>query len=103
MELNFFGLLVGIATFLIIGLFHPLVIKAEYYLGVKSWWLFFIVGLITCVASLLVADSVISILLGVFSFSSFWSIGEIFHQRKRVEKGWFPANPKRVKNKHLSN
>ncbi len=103
MELNFFGLLVGIATFLIIGLFHPLVIKAEYYLGVKSWWLFFVAGLITCVASLLVTDRVVSILLGVFAFSSFWSIGEIFHQRKRVEKGWFPANPKRDKNKHLSN
>ena len=102
MELNFFGLLVGVATFLIIGLFHPLVIKAEYYLGIKSWWLFLIAGLATCTASLLVADSVVSILLGVFAFSSFWSIGEIFQQRKRVEKGWFPANPKREKNKTLS-
>jgi len=25
------GLLIGVATFLIIGLFHPVVIKAEYY------------------------------------------------------------------------
>ena len=24
-----------------------------------------------------------------------WSIGEIFEQKKRVEKGWFPMNPKR--------
>ena len=102
MELNFFGLLVGVATFLIIGLFHPLVIKAEYYLGIKSWWLFLIAGLATCTASLLVADSVVSILLGVFAFSSFWSIGEIFQQRKRVEKGWFPANPNREKNKTRS-
>ncbi|MBR1946747.1 MAG: DUF4491 family protein, partial [Bacteroidaceae bacterium] len=28
-------------------------------------------------------------------FSSFWSIGEVFAQKRRVEKGWFPANPKR--------
>lgn len=95
MEFNFFGLIIGVATFLIIGLFHPLVIKAEYYLGVGSWWLFLVAGIVGCVASLLVADTVISILLGVFAFSSFWSIGEIFEQRKRVEKGWFPANPKR--------
>ena len=27
--MNFTGLLVGLSTFLIIGLFHPLVIKAE--------------------------------------------------------------------------
>ena len=42
MELNYMGLLIGIATFVIIGLFHPLVIKAEYYIGVKSWWIFLI-------------------------------------------------------------
>ena len=28
--MNFTGLLVGLITFLIIGFFHPLVIKAEY-------------------------------------------------------------------------
>ena len=97
--MNFLGLIVGVATFLIIGLFHPLVIKAEYYLGVSSWWLFLVSGIIGCAASLLVADTVVSILLGVFAFSSFWSIGEVFQQRKRVEKGWFPENPKRKKSK----
>ncbi|MBQ2878728.1 MAG: DUF4491 family protein [Bacteroidaceae bacterium] len=97
MELNFLGILIGVATFLVIGLFHPLVIKAEYYIGVKSWWLFLLLGLTTAVASLLVHNLVISILLGVVAFSSFWSIGEVFQQRKRVEKGWFPANPKRKK------
>lgn len=97
MELNFLGILIGVATFLVIGLFHPLVIKAEYYIGVKSWWLFLLLGLATAVASLLVHNLVISILLGVVAFSSFWSIGEVFQQRKRVEKGWFPANPKRKK------
>ena len=95
MELNFFGLIIGVATFLIIGLFHPLVIKAEYYLGVKSWWLFLLAGIVSCAASLLVADTILSILLGVVAFSSFWSIGEVFEQRKRVQKGWFPRNPKR--------
>ncbi len=95
MELNFFGLIIGVATFLIIGLFHPLVIKAEYYLGVKSWWLFLLAGIVSCAASLLVADTILSILLGVVAFSSFWSIGEVFEQRKRVQKGWFPKNPKR--------
>ena len=95
MELNIYGLLVGLATFLIIGLFHPLVIKAEYYLGVKSWWLFLFAGIIFCIASMLVSSMVVSILLGVVAFSSFWSIGEVFQQRKRVEKGWFPVNPKR--------
>ena len=95
MELNFSGVAIGVATFLIIGLFHPLVIKAEYYIGVKSWWLFLLLGILTGVASLLVENLILSILLGVVAFSSFWSIGEVFEQKKRVEKGWFPANPKK--------
>ena len=97
MEFNFLGIIIGVATFLIIGLFHPLVIKAEYYIGVKSWWLFLLFGVLSATASLLVADFILSILLGVVAFSSFWSIGEVFQQKKRVEKGWFPANPKRRK------
>lgn len=95
MELNFSGVAIGVATFLIIGLFHPLVIKAEYYIGVKSWWIFLLLGVTTGTASLLVNNLIISILLGVFAFSSFWSIGEVFEQRKRVQKGWFPKNPHR--------
>jgi len=35
----------------------------------------------------------IGIIIGLIFFSSFWSILEIFEQTKRVEKGWFPANP----------
>lgn len=95
MELNYFGIIIGLVTFLVIGLFHPLVIKAEYYIGVKSWWLFLLLGIAASVASLLVASPVLSIILGVVAFSSFWSIGEVFAQKKRVEKGWFPKNPKR--------
>lgn len=98
MEMNFSGILIGVATFLVIGLFHPLVIKAEYYIGVKSWWLFLLLGVVSAVASLLVENLILSILLGVVAFSSFWSIGEVFEQKKRVEKGWFPANPNRKKN-----
>lgn len=95
MDLNFSGVIIGIATFLVIGLFHPLVIKAEYYIGVKSWWLFLLLGIVSATASLMVANLILSILLGVVAFSSFWSIGEVFQQKKRVEKGWFPANPKK--------
>ncbi len=89
------GLFIGICTFLIIGLFHPIVIKAEYYWGVRCWWIFLILGIAGIVASLSVDNILISSLLGVFAFSSFWTIKEIFEQEKRVKKGWFPKNPKR--------
>lgn len=84
------GLLVGLLTFLIIGLFHPLVIKGEYYFGVKCWWVFLLAGLVCVVLSVLAENQTVSSLLGVVAFSCFWSIKEVFDQRKRVEKGWFP-------------
>ena len=93
--MNIDGLLIGAATFLIIGLFHPIVIKAEYYLGVKCWWIFLIAGILGVFGSLFVGNSLLSTLLGVLSFSSFWSIKELFEQRERVRKGWFPKNPQK--------
>ncbi len=95
MELYFEGLIIGAFTFLIIGLFHPIVIKTEYYFGVKPWWIFLLAGLAALAAAMLVEDIVVSSMLGVTAFSAFWSIKELFEQRQRVLKGWFPKNPKR--------
>lgn len=95
--MNFNGLIIGAATFLCIGAFHPLVIKAEYHFGTGCWWVFLLLGLVCITGSLAVANAIASTLLGVVAFSSLWSILELFKQEKRVEKGWFPANPKRQK------
>lgn len=91
--MNFNGLLVGLATFLIIGIFHPIVIKAEYYLGIRCWWMFVVAGIVFGVLSVLTDNLVLSTILGVIAFSSFWSILELFHQKERVRKGWFPEGP----------
>ena len=89
------GIIIGLITFLVIGLFHPLVIKGEYYFGVKCWWFFKILGIISVIGALFFHHNIIvSASCGVFAFSSFWSIGELFQQRKRVEKGWFPKRKK---------
>lgn len=94
--MHFTGLIIGVATFVIIGLFHPLVIKGEYYFGVKIWWIFALMGIVAIALSVAVSNVLWSTLLAVWGASSLWSIGELFEQRKRVEKGWFP---KREKNK----
>ncbi|MFI3269482.1 MAG: DUF4491 family protein [Rikenellaceae bacterium] len=95
MELNFTGIIVAVVTFLIIGLFHPIVIKSEYYWGVKCWWWFLILGLISLAASIFIGNFIASMILGVLGITLLWSILEIFEQRERVRKGWFPKNPKR--------
>lgn len=94
-DLHYDGLIIGVSTFLIIGLFHPVVVKAEYYWGTRCWWVFLLLGVAGAVASLFTANVLFSTLLGVFSFSSFWTIKEVFEQEERVRKGWFPKNPKR--------
>ncbi len=91
--MNYTGLLIGLATFLIIGLFHPIVIKTEYYFGTKPWYLFLIAGIGAIVGACFIGHVLASALLGVTGFSCLWSILELFEQRERVRKGWFPKGP----------
>ena len=91
--MNFTGIIVGLATFLVIGIFHPIVIKAEYYLGTRCWWMFLVAGILFCVLSVVVDNLIASTILGVTAFSSFWSILELIHQKRRVDKGWFAEGP----------
>jgi hypothetical protein len=93
---NLTGLAIGLSTFLIIGLFHPLVVKGEYYFGVKCWWVFLMMGIAGIICTVVIRNVLVSSLCGVFAFSALWGINELFQQRRRVEKGWFP---KREKNK----
>ena len=93
--MNFSGLLVGAASFLIIGIFHPIVIKGEYYFSKRIWPVFLIGGIVFGIISLLCENQTASSVIAVVAFSMFWSIKELFEQEQRVKKGWFPKNPKR--------
>lgn len=95
--MHFEGIIIGAAAFAIIGIFHPIVIKAEYYIGKKIWPLFLIVGFLLVGASVFVENMVLSACIGVTGFSSLWSIHEIIEQEERVKRGWFPGNPKKTK------
>ena len=95
LEHHLLGLALGLSTFIVIGVFHPIVIKSEYYFGVKCWWWFLVAGLAMCALAWAVNDVFWSVLAAVCGFSCFWSILEVFEQRERVRKGWFPKNPRR--------
>ena len=86
MELYYTGVIIAVSTFLIIGLFHPIVIKVEYHTGTRYWWVFLVSGIISVGAAFLVADVLYSALLGVLGASCLWSIGELFEQKERCEK-----------------
>ena len=61
--MNFEGPLIGLATFLIIGVFHPIVIKTEYYFGTRPWWIFLLLGL-GCIAGALFVESTLASEIG---------------------------------------
>jgi len=90
------GFIIGLGTFIIIGAFHPVVIKAEYYFGKKCWPVFLVCGLMCAAGSLFIKTLWACALLAVLGFTFLWSIKELFEQEERVKKGWFPANPQRV-------
>ncbi|KEI05596.1 DUF4491 family protein [Clostridium botulinum] len=96
--MNIQGVLIGLIAFLIIGVFHPIVIKGEYYFGKGIWPIFLVIGIIFLVVSIFIKSQIISSVLGVIGFSCLWSIIELFEQEERVKKGWFPKNPKRIDN-----
>lgn len=93
--MNYTGLVIAIATFIVIGAFHPIVIKSEYYFGSRFWKVFAILGVVFITASLFVSNTILATMLGVIGCSCLWAIGEIKEQKERVRKGWFPMNPKR--------
>ena len=93
--MHFNGVIIGILAFLIIGLFHPIVIKTEYYFGKKVWPVFLILGIVFIGLSTQFSNLLVSGPIGVLGFTCIWSIHEIIEQEERVKKGWFPGNPNR--------
>ena len=92
-KMRFDGIIIGFATFVIIGALHPVVIKAEYYFGTRVWPAFLVAGILCIVLSIFSTSYIVATVFGVLAFSILWCILELFHQKKRVEKGWFPKNP----------
>lgn len=93
--LNLTGLMIGTATFILIGIFHIVVIKTEYYFGKNIWPAFAFIGAAMLLCSVLLENAIFISVAAVFGITCLWSIKELFEQEKRVKKGWFPKNPRR--------
>ena len=92
--MHYTGIVIAVITFIFIGIFHPIVIKFEYHFSCRKWPVFAVLGTVFIICSLFVKNVIISSSLGVAGCSCLWSIRELFEQRERVRRGWFPANPK---------
>ena len=93
--MNYYGLVMGSTMILAAGLGHVLVIKWEYYWGTKTWPGLLATGSFVIIISCLVDNLLLSGTLGILGATLLWGVHELFRQKKRVERGWFPRNPKR--------
>lgn len=93
--MNLNGIIIGVAAFFCIGIFHPIVIKCEYYFSWRVWPVFLVAGILCLIGSMMIENTMLSSVVGVLGCSCLWSILELRQQARRVEKGWFPTNPKR--------
>lgn len=95
--MNFFGILLGIATLLIIGLGFPLVIRGERYLGFLWWTYMMGTGFVMIFVSLFISINWLSVVVGVLGATFVWGSTELKEQAVRTELGWFPFNENKIK------
>lgn len=78
--MNFEGIIIGIGAFLIIGILHPVVIKAEYYIGKRIWPVFLIGGFFHSAVFIHRKCNNYSV-NWCLGFSLLWGIHELFKQK----------------------
>ena len=72
--MNLIGILIGVIAFLSIGVFHPVVIKAEYYFSKRIWPVFAGVGIGLLALSLFLEQVVLSSGSAILGITCLWSI-----------------------------
>jgi Domain of unknown function (DUF4491) len=95
--MNYFGLLIGISTFCVIGLGFPLVIRGERIFGFLWWPYMMAIGIGLVITSLFISLDWFSVVTGVFGATFVWGSTELKEQAVRAEIGWYPFNGNKIK------
>lgn len=81
--MHFEGIFIGFFSFAVIGVFHPIVMKGEYYFSRRIWPLYLCAGIMLTVISCFIGHTVVSSVLSVLGFYCFWNIG----QHREIQEG----------------
>src|SRR5512141_1725943 len=95
--MNYFGLLIGLATLCVIGLGFPLVIRGERLFGYLWWPYMMAAGILFVVISLFIQSDWISVMVGVLGATFIWGSTELKEQAVRTELGWYPFHGNKLK------
>ena len=94
--MNWFGILIGIATLLIIGLGFIWVIRGERYFG-YLWWPYVMgAGALLVLVSFFITLDYVSALIGALGASLLWGSTELKEQAVRGELGWYPFHERKI-------
>jgi hypothetical protein len=93
--MSLFGPLAGLLSLLAIGLGFFWVIRAEYALGWRWWYVFMGAGIALVLLSIFAGSALLSCLLGIAGASIAWGSTELGAQAARAGLGWYPANPRK--------
>lgn len=95
--MNLFGLLIGIATLVIIGLGFPLVIQTERWLG-YLWWPYMLgFGILLIASSIFIQADWLCAVTAIFGATFVWGSTELKEQAVRSELGWYPSHGKKIR------
>jgi hypothetical protein len=94
--MNWFGILIGLSTLLIIGLGFFWVIRGERYFG-YLWWPYTMgMGMALVAVSVCITSNWISALIGAAGASLIWGSTELKEQAVRSELGWVPFHKEKI-------
>jgi prepilin signal peptidase PulO-like enzyme (type II secretory pathway) len=96
-SINLSGIIVGLYSFFNIIIARRACIICEYHFTKRFWIIFLLIGLLLLPLTLITNSIILSTIMGITGFTYLWGIHEIIEQEERVNKGWFPKNPKRIK------
>ncbi|MCW4013294.1 MAG: DUF4491 family protein [Candidatus Bathyarchaeota archaeon] len=87
--MQYAGIILGVITFVMIGILHVAVVKIEQIWGAHLWPWFVVIGVLMGIGSLFVDDVLVSALLGINGFMFAWSGPELKKQKERVASGYY--------------
>jgi hypothetical protein len=99
--MQYAGFILGVVTFVMIGILHVAVVKIEQMWGSHLWPGFVVIGILMGAASLFVDNVLVSALLGINGFMFAWSGPELKKQKERVEGTHIPSCDHHRSNNHL--
>lgn len=94
--MNFFGIIIGIATLFIIGLGFPLVIQTERRLGCLWWPYMMGIGILLIAVSMFIQTDWLCVVIAIVGATFVWGSTELKEQAVRSELGWYSFNAKKI-------